>query len=103
MLSAEAVGATEQGELQEPKRLSAREDPAQATWEQEDMAGVDARLPARRFVKLSSRMSGKLSRGGGEHPNMELRSTSRAAAPARIARSSKATPTLPTMRGLTSG
>ena len=66
------------------------------------MAGVDARLPARRFVKLSSRMSGKLSRGGGEQPKMELRSTSRAAAPARMARSSRATPVLPTTRGLAS-
>ena len=102
VLSAECVGATEHGELQEPKRPSVWDDPTQATWEQEETAGVDARLTARRFVKLSSRMSGKLSRGGGEQPKMELRSTSRAAAPARIARSSRATPMFPAMRGLTS-
>ena len=103
VLSAEAVGtATEQVELQEPKRRSVWEDPAHATCEHELMTGVAARLEASRFVKLSSRTSGKLSRGGGEQPKMELRSTSRAAAPARMARSSSATPMFGAMRGLTS-
>ena len=103
VLSAEAVGtAAEQVELQEPKRPSAWEDAAHANCEHELVAGVEARLEASRLVKLSSRTSGKLSRGGGEQPKMELRSTSRAAAPARMARSSRATPMLAAMRALTS-
>ena len=54
--------------------------------------GASERLLASRFVKLSSRTSGKLSRGGGEQPKMELRSTAGTATPLKMARSSRATP-----------
>ena len=52
-----------------PKPLS--EDCAQANWAQEEgltaLEGEGLRL-ASRLAKLSSRTSGKLSRGGGEQP-----------------------------------